>query len=138
MPTLLSPLSPVAVAALSVALLALGLTLLSLNVSRLRLRHRISFGDGGHKDLLIASRAHGNALEQVLLYAVLAAAYAALPTAHAGLLGACAGAFLLARVVHAAALLGRRLLPRQLAHLASTVVHAVLALAIIRSVLGSA
>jgi uncharacterized protein len=114
----------------SLALLALWITGLSLNVSRLRLRHRISFGDGGHKDLLLATRAHGNALEQALLYAVLAMGYGALPGASAKLLTVCAIAFVSARLVHGGALLARRLTLRQAAHVVSTLVHLVLAAAI--------
>lgn len=129
--------SPLAAVAFSLAILALGLTALSLNVSRLRLRHRVSFGDNGHKDLQAATRAHGNALEQVLLYAVLALPLSALPAAPAGLVAGCAGVFVAARVVHAAALLGRRLLLRQIAHVVSTGVHVALALLVLRAVLGS-
>jgi uncharacterized protein len=95
--------------AATLALLALGLTLLSLNVSRLRLKHRVSFGDGGHKDLLLAVRAHGNTLEQALLYAPLALAHALL----------------------AAGLFGRQLRLRQLAHLASVAVQGVLAVVLL-------
>lgn len=124
-----------AIVAASIAALALLLTGLSLHVSRLRLRHRVSFGDGGHKDLLAATRAHGNTLEQALLYAVLALAYAGLAGAQAGLLAGCAAVFVAARVVHAAALFGRRLGLRQAAHVASIGVHLVLALAILVAVL---
>lgn len=55
----------------SAALAAVLLTGLSLNVSRLRMRHRISLGSGGHKALQLAVRAHGNALEQSLLFFLL-------------------------------------------------------------------
>jgi uncharacterized membrane protein YecN with MAPEG domain len=115
------------IVAASLAALALLLTALSLQVSRLRLRHRVSFGDGGHKDLLVATRAHGNALEQCLLYAVLALAAAALPGVGPASLAACAAAFVAARVLHVAGLFGRRLLLRQLAHATSTLVHLALA-----------
>ncbi len=116
--------------AASIALLALLLTGLSIHVSRLRLRHRVSFGDGGHKDLLLAMRAHGNALEHTTLFAVLALASAALPLAPADIVAACCTVFLAARVVHAGAMLRRHLPLRQLAHGASTLVHVVLALSI--------
>jgi uncharacterized membrane protein YecN with MAPEG domain len=119
--------SPHETVAASLALLALLLTALSLHVSRLRLRHRVSFGDGGHKDLLAAMRAHGNALEQSLLYAVLALAAVALPGASPRALAVSAMVFVAARVLHAAALFGRRLLLRQAAHVASTLVHLALA-----------
>jgi uncharacterized protein len=57
--------------ALTCAALALILTGLSLHISRLRIRYRVSFGDGGHKDLQVAIRAHGNALEQSVLLILL-------------------------------------------------------------------
>ncbi len=119
----------------SIAVLALLITGLSLHVSRLRLRHRVSFGDGGHKDLLIAIRAHGNALEQTALFAVLALSAVALQTVPVGLLSACAAVFTAARLAHAAAVFGRRLGLRQAAHVASTLVHLVLSVAIIVQVL---
>lgn len=126
------------IAAASVAFLAVLVTALSLNVSRLRLRHRVSFGDGGHKDLLVAMRAHGNALEQSMLFAALAIAYASLAGVHAGLLAGCAYAFGAARVVHAAAIFARRLALRQAAHVVSTAVHLVLAAAIARAIAATA
>lgn len=119
----------------SISVLALLITGLSIHVSRLRLRHRISFGDGGHKDLLQAVRAHGNALEQTALFAVLALSCLALPTAAGGWLTGCAAVFTAARLVHAAAVFSRRLGLRQLAHVASTLVHVVLALTILWTVL---
>ncbi|RYF38034.1 MAG: glutathione S-transferase [Comamonadaceae bacterium] len=118
-------------AASILALLAVLLTALSLHISRLRLRYRVSFGDGGHKDLLVAVRAHGNALEQSLLFGLLllaAEASAALaPTWLAG-----AGiAFIAVRIVHAAAMFGRRLGWRQAAHVVSVLLQGLLAVAIL-------
>lgn len=107
----------------SIALLALLLTGLSLRISLLRLRYRISFGDGGHKDLLLAIRAHGNTLEQSTLYGLLAIAYAALTPAHSGYLFAYAASFVLARVVHALAIFTRHLSLRQAAHGVSVLVQ---------------
>ena len=124
--------------AATLALLALGLTLLSLNVSRLRLKHRVSFGDGGHKDLLLAVRAHGNTLEQALLYAPLALAHALLAPAATALALGCGATFVVARVLHAAGLFGRQLRLRQLAHLASVAVQGVLAVVLLGLVLGAA
>lgn len=117
--------------ATSIALLALLITGLSMNVSRLRLRHRISFGDGGHKDLLAAVRAHGNALEQTALFGLLALACVALHGIPDWWLAGCAAVFTAARLVHAAAIFSRRLGLRQAAHVVSTLVHAVLALTIL-------
>lgn len=118
-------------AASILALLAVLLTALSLHISRLRLRYRVSFGDGGHKDLLVAVRAHGNALEQSLLFGLLLLAAdgrAALPTAW---LAGAGLAFIAARIVHAAAMFGRRLVWRQAAHVASVVLQGLLAVAIL-------
>lgn len=118
-------------AASILALLALGLTALSANVSRLRMRYRVSFGDGGHKDLMVAVRAHGNALEQSLLFGLLllAADYAmALPMGATGVVGL---AFLAVRIVHAAALFARVMALRQAAHVASVLLQVGLAAAIL-------
>lgn len=114
----------------TMAVLALLITGLSVQVSRLRIRHRISFGDGGHKDLLVAIRAHGNALEQTTLFALLAVSYIGLPEASAGHLLACCVAFASARAVHAFAMFTRRLSWRQAAHLMSVLAQLVLVLGI--------
>lgn len=119
--------SRIHIVATSVAVLALLLTGLSVYVSRLRLRHQVSFGDGGHKELLVAMRAHGNALEHTTLFAVLALAAAALPSLSANVLGSCCAAFVFARFLHAWAIFTRRLPWRQAAHAGSTLIHVVLA-----------
>lgn len=114
---------PVEVVALSLGFMALWLTALSLRVSQLRLRHRVSFGDGGHRELLLAMRAHGNTLEQTTLYGLLALATAVQPAAGTQSLLACALAFAAARVLHAVGMFGRRLAWRQLGHVATVVVQ---------------
>lgn len=119
--------SSIEIVAASIALLALLVTGLSMNVSRLRIRHRVSYGDGGNKDLLVAVRAHGNAIEHVTLYASLAISAAMLQHTSAVWLGLCAALFVVARCVHALAIFTRRLALRQLAHVASTLVHITLA-----------
>ena len=99
----------------SAALAAVLLTGLSLNVSRLRMRHRVSLGSGGHKALQLAVRAHGNALEQSLLFLLLLLIAEA--QAHSfALLAAVAGAFLLARGAHAIGMLTGGLKLRQGGH----------------------
>jgi uncharacterized membrane protein YecN with MAPEG domain len=123
--------SAAAVAALSLVALAALITALSLQVSRLRLKHRVSWGDGGHRDLLVAMRAHGNTLEQTALYGLLALAYAALPGARVDLVAGLATAFVLARLVHAGGVFGRRLIWRQGAHGVTVLVQAALAVAIV-------
>jgi uncharacterized membrane protein YecN with MAPEG domain len=107
------------ITAASLAVLAVLLTALSVRISALRLRYRTSFGDGGHKDLLLAIRAHGNTLEQTTLYGLLALAYAGLPSAHNGYLLACSASFVLARVGHALAMFTRQLSLRQATHVVS-------------------
>lgn len=116
--------------ALTCAVLAILLTGLSLQVSRLRIRHRQSFGDGGHKDLMLAMRAHGNTLEQSLMFGLLMLlleltqpAWAALP--------AVAALFVMARLMHAVAIFKRLLLLRQIAHVLSVLCQLALALALL-------
>lgn len=119
------------IVAASVAILALLITGLSIRVSILRLRHRVSFGDGGHKDLLVAMRAHSNTLEQSMLYSALALSCIALPGVPPVTLAGCASVFVAARLLHAAAIFSRQLLLRQAAHVVSVVVHLSLATAIV-------
>jgi uncharacterized protein len=99
----------------TLAVLCLLLIALSLNISRLRLRYRVSFGDGGRKDLLAATRLHGNALEQSLLFVLLLLAQEAMAAPRAWLLGL-AFTFVAVRVGHAVAGYARVLPARQLAH----------------------
>jgi len=42
---------------------------LALNVSRLRIKHKVSLGDGGNKGLMAAIRTHSNAVEQLPIFA---------------------------------------------------------------------
>lgn len=114
------------------ALLTLLLIGLSLNISRLRLRYKVSYGDGGHKDLLVAVRAHGNALEQSLLFAVLLLAVEARHGAGVGLVPVLGLGFVLARVLHVLAVYQRWLLLRQVAHLASLAAQGVAVFALLR------
>lgn len=101
------------------ALLAMLLTVLSLNVSRLRLKYRINYGDDGREDLIVAIRAHGNALEQSLLFAVLMLALENQSAAGTMALAWLGPVFLLARVLHPVAMFQRWLRLRQLAHVTS-------------------
>ena len=100
----------------SAALLSLLLIGLSLNVSRLRMRYRVAFGDGGNPALNAAIRAHGNSLEQSLLFSLLLyfleTATAPQPAWVIGL----AAAFIGLRLLYCGALFGRRLKLRQLSH----------------------
>lgn len=112
--------------ALTAALVALLLTALSLNVSRLRIHHRVSFGDGGHKALEVASRAHGNALEQGLLFLLLMVLAELCGAPATGLAGN-AALFLVARLAHVSGVFGRQLRLRQLAHLTTLATQLALA-----------
>ena len=102
--------------AYTAAALAFLLVALSIHVSRLRLGHRIAFGDGGNKDLTMAMRAHGNSLEQSVIFVPLLYFI----EMHAGVDGTVAlalgAAFVVARVVYCAALFIRLLPVRQVAH----------------------
>jgi uncharacterized protein len=104
--------------ALTCAALALILTGLSLHISRLRIRYRVSFGDGGHKDLQVAIRAHGNALEQSVLLILLMLLMELLRPGWSGV-AVVGGVFVAARLLHALAIFSRLLLLRQVAHVLS-------------------
>ena len=116
--------------ALTCAVLAILLTGLSLQVSRLRIRHRQSFGDGGHKDLMLAMRAHGNTLEQSLMFGLLMLLMELTQPAW-GALAAVAALFVMARLMHAVAIFKRLLLLRQIAHVLSMLCQLALALALL-------
>lgn len=107
------------VSAANLVALVLLLTALSLNVSRLRLRHRQTWGDGNHKDLAVAIRTHGNTLEQSLLFGLLVQAHVSVYPGYMGVLGWVCVAFLLARLCYCIGAFGRRLVLRQAAHLAT-------------------
>ena len=114
------------------ALLAILLTVLSLNVSRLRLKYKVSYGDEGHRDLMVAIRAHGNALEQCLLFAVLMLALESQSAGGAARLAWLGPIFLLARVLHPVAMVRRWLRLRQLAHVTSLLAQLTAAWALLR------
>lgn len=108
--------STLTLAATTLVTLALLLTALSLHVSRLRLRYRQTWGDGGHKDLATAIRTHGNTLEQSMLFGLLLLAHAQLPSATLGALALACAAFVLARLLYCVGAFARRLAWRQAAH----------------------
>jgi uncharacterized protein len=116
--------------ALTCAALTLLLTGLSLHISRLRMRHKVSFGDGGHNNLQVAIRAHGNALEQSMLLVLLMLLMELLRPGW-GALAAVGGVFVAARALHAVGIFTRLLLLRQVAHVVSMLCQLVLALALL-------
>lgn len=76
------------------------LVLLAMRVSQLRMRLKVSLGDGGHAELARAIRAHGNTVEQAPIFLVMAACYEIYLGAGFAFIGLVA-AFLLARVIFA-------------------------------------
>ena len=89
------------------------LTLLAMNVSRCRIKHRVGNGDGEVRELKQAIRAHGNAVEHSLLFALLVLALCILGQG-AGLSGFLVFAFTGVRVLHALSMLQARFKLRQL------------------------
>jgi uncharacterized membrane protein YecN with MAPEG domain len=98
------------------AILALLLIGLSLNISRLRMRHQVAFGDGGQPDLIKAVRAHGNSLEQSLLFIVLLYLGEATGQIDGPLTAALGFAFVMLRLLYCTGLFARILLLRQASH----------------------
>lgn len=101
------------------AVLSLLLIALSLNISRLRLAHKISFGDGDIKELTLATRAHGNSIEQSLVFIVLLYFMETAPAANTQIALMLGIAFIVARIVYCMAMFTRHLLVRQIAHVAT-------------------
>ena len=87
-----------------------GLLLVGLasRVSMLRVRHKVTFGDGGNPALLRAIRTHGNTAEHAPLFLMLALAWELARGSGAFLIGA-AALFVLARVLYTVGVLGRGL-----------------------------
>lgn len=82
------------------------LFVLTANVSRLRLKLKISVGDGGHKDMLLAIRAHSNGVEQVPIFALIVLTLSQTQTPDI-LLALFVVTFTVARVFHAHGMLCR-------------------------------
>lgn len=122
------------ISTLTCAVLALLLTVLSLHISRLRIQHRVSFGDGGHKDLQIAIRAHGNTLEQSLLFGLLLVVTELHHPSGPALVWV-AATFLGARFLHSLAIFRRKLLLRQVAHGLSVLCQLALVVGLLRTAL---
>ena len=89
------------------------LTLLAMNVSRCRIKYRVGNGDGEVRELKQAIRAHGNAVEHSLLFALLVLALC-IQGQGAGLTGFLVIAFTGVRVLHALSMLQARFKLRQL------------------------
>lgn len=98
------------------AILSLLLIGLSVNISRLRMRHQIAFGEGGKTDLLKAVRAHGNSLEQSVLFIVLLYLGETTGQISGPLVAALGFAFIMLRLLYCTGLFARLLLLRQVSH----------------------
>ncbi|WP_020409259.1 MAPEG family protein [Hahella ganghwensis] len=111
------------------AVLAIILTALSLNVSRLRIKHNVSYGDGGVKPLTVGIRVHGNSLEQSLLFIFLLffVEQAGLVTLTQGL----GVSFVVVRLLYIWALLGKQHRLRQVSHTVTLVIQLVAAFSIL-------
>ncbi len=94
-----------AIAALYAGLVAIVLLVLAANVSKFRRSLGVGLGDGGHKELQRAIRAHGNAVEWALP-AIVLLLVAELTRASPLLLHVCGVAIVVGRVLHAVGLSG--------------------------------
>ncbi len=94
---------PLPITAIYASFLALFLLILAVPVIKLRRGLRVGLGDGGHRSLQQAIRAHGNAAEFIPIFIILMAIYE-LNRAPAMALHIFGVAFLLARLAHAVGL----------------------------------
>jgi uncharacterized membrane protein YecN with MAPEG domain len=98
---------------LLIAINSLLVLLLAMNVSRLRMKYKISLGDGGNKCLMTAIRAHCNALEQLPIFTIVMIALTYL-AASTTLLSTLVIGFTLARIFHAYGMLYRVFVARRI------------------------
>lgn len=89
------------------------LLLFGANVSRLRIKKRIAWGDGADKDLMKAIRVHANGTEQVPIYALIILALSFIDVATM-VLSALVIVFTLSRIVQAYGMLFKQPLLRQI------------------------
>jgi uncharacterized membrane protein YecN with MAPEG domain len=122
------------ITALSAAVLTMLMTGLSLNVSRLRIRHRQSYGDGNHADLRVAIRLHGNTLEQSVLFLVLLMVWE-MSQPNMSAVVVASGVFVFSRLLYVAGVQTRRLAIRQGAHVLTLVCQLAVCIGLIMKVL---
>lgn len=89
------------------------LLMLAMNVSRLRIKYKISLGDGGNKILMAAIRTHANAIEQFPIYAIALLALTLLELSSTTLAILVIG-FTFSRVFHAYGMLYRVFIARRI------------------------
>ena len=82
-------------------------------VSKLRLKYKISFGDGGNKHLLKAMRTHSNGTEQVPIFALIILSFTLLDYSQT-IIAILVMLFTLARLSHAVGMLLRVHIFRQI------------------------
>lgn len=97
---------------------------LALNISFLRIRLRVSTGDGGHKPLYKAVRVHMNAVENLLVLSVMFLPLC-LVVDDVFWLAVLAGVYTLSRIGHAFGMLKRWLKLRQASAILSYLIQAV-------------
>lgn len=110
--------------------LAIMVVLLAANVSRLRMKHRIAWGDKGNHELIGAIRAHGNAAEFVPLFILLFLVWE-LQGASNNALGLVGGTFVLARLGHAFGMIAVNKAARQLGAAVSYLIPLAIAVLVI-------
>ena len=98
--------------AVHIALNGLLLWLLAVNVSRLRMKLRIAYGDGGNNDMNQAIRTHANGVENVMIYSFILLALTFVGVAN-WVMATMVLAFLAGRVLHAIGMLQRNFTARR-------------------------
>lgn len=96
-----------------IAINSLLILTLAMNVSRLRIKHRISLGDGGNKSLMAAIRTHCNGVEQLPTFAMVIFVLTLLGVSTT-ILSILVIGFTLARLCHAYGMLYRVFIARRL------------------------
>ncbi len=89
------------------------LLLLTVNVSRLRIKNKIAWGDGDNKDLMKAIRVHANGTEQVPIYALIILSLVLTGTSDL-IVSTLVVGFTISRIIHAYGILFRQPILRQI------------------------
>jgi len=111
------------------------LLLLTLNVSRLRIKQKVSWGDGGNKELMKAIRVHANGTEQVPIYSLIILALTFLNASNVLLLSLVV-VFTASRIIHAYGMLYKKPLLRQVGAAITYVSQGVSVIALLVSING--
>ncbi len=89
------------------------LLLLTVNVSRLRIKQKVAWGDGDNKELMKAIRVHSNGTEQVPIYGLIILALTFVNASNV-LLSSLVLLFTASRIIHAYGILYKSPLLRQI------------------------